>query len=89
MLRPLKVLVAITQPLNEISEIVIPQNCGSGVWPYLGTVVRRNELGLILQNLNLPVYGFFPSNRFQIHDGIVTQSWHVRVWPGTQQTQGM
>ena len=58
MLRPLKVLVATTQPLNEISEIVIPQNCGSGVWPYLGTVVRRNELGLILQNCNLPVYSY-------------------------------
>ena len=50
MLRPLKVLVATTQPLNEISEIVIPQDCGSGVWPYLGTVVTRYELELIPQN---------------------------------------
>ena len=32
------------------SEIVIPQNCGSRVWPYLGTVVMGNELGLILKN---------------------------------------
>ena len=44
MLRPLKVLVATTQPLNEISEKVIPQNCGSGVWPYLGTVVRSSAV---------------------------------------------
>ena len=44
-----------SQPLNEISEIVVPQNFTSGVTPYLGTEVRRNELGLILQNCNLPV----------------------------------
>ena len=34
MLRPLKALVATTQPLNQISEIVILQNCGSGEYPY-------------------------------------------------------
>ena len=55
MLQPLKDLVVSTQPLNEISEIVVPQNFTSGVTPYLGTDVRRNELGLILQNCNLPL----------------------------------